>query len=233
MNAGAPEMTTRTHEFVLAREQLHWAVFVPLLCVLALACIPALMSWLFVKTLSAMLPAPMASPTQFGFMYLIPLFPVIPIVASLVVLLMTWKRTEYALTNRKLSFRTGWLFTATGELPLENVEAVLVLEPFLGRLFGFGTVTVIGSAGTHFPLRWMPNFREFHFRLKQALEAIRTGREIPPPLTPEVASEPNSPPPSSPHPGERAPSLEAAWQQLNKPAATFPQDDSRYMPKRR
>ena len=201
--------------------------------VLALTCMPALMSWLIFKAASALLPAPMVPPPQFGFIFLLSLIPVLPIGVALVILSMNWKRTEYILTNRKLQYRTGWLFTAAGELPLEHVESVYILEPFLGRHLGFGTVAVIGASGTHFPLRWMYNFREFHARLLEALEAIRTGREIPPQPPSEIATEPNSPPPSGPYPGEPAASFEEAWQQLNKPAATFPQDDSRYMPKRR
>jgi uncharacterized membrane protein YdbT with pleckstrin-like domain len=44
--------------------------------------------------------------------------------------------SEITLTNKRLIYRTGFLARAAGELPLENVDAIFIFEPLLGRLLG-------------------------------------------------------------------------------------------------
>jgi uncharacterized membrane protein YdbT with pleckstrin-like domain len=69
----------------------------------------------------------------------------LPALLYFIVILLAYQNSEITLTNKRLIHRTGFVARAAGELPLENVEALFILEPLLGRLLGYGTVSA-GSA---------------------------------------------------------------------------------------
>jgi uncharacterized membrane protein YdbT with pleckstrin-like domain len=56
--------------------------------------------------------------------------------------------TEFVITNRRVIAKKGLLRRSSLELLLPKVESVRVNQPILGRLFGFGTITVTGTGGT-------------------------------------------------------------------------------------
>src|SRR6266849_2983150 len=58
------------------------------------------------------------------------------------------KTTEMAVTNKRVIVKTGLVDRRTTEILLSRIESVVVDEPALGRIFGYGTVTVRGTGGT-------------------------------------------------------------------------------------
>ncbi|MEL7625389.1 MAG: PH domain-containing protein [Anaerolineaceae bacterium] len=56
--------------------------------------------------------------------------------------------TEFALTNRRIIAKRGVILQHSLEILLKQVESIAVSQPLVGRIFGFGTVTVNGSGGT-------------------------------------------------------------------------------------
>ena len=56
--------------------------------------------------------------------------------------------TEMAVTNKRVIVKTGLAERRTTEILLSRIESVVVDEPALGRIFGYGTVTVRGTGGT-------------------------------------------------------------------------------------
>ena len=58
---------------------------------------------------------------------------------------MSW---EFAATNKKVIWKTGLIRRNTDELRLDKVESVQVQQGFLGRLFNYGTVQIVGTGGT-------------------------------------------------------------------------------------
>jgi uncharacterized membrane protein YdbT with pleckstrin-like domain len=73
------------------------------------------------------------------------------VVASLYVIfriLLAIISTEFALTNRRIMAKRGILKRHTMEILLEKIESIKISQPIDGRIFGFGTVTVIGSGGS-------------------------------------------------------------------------------------
>jgi len=56
--------------------------------------------------------------------------------------------TEFAVTNRRVVAKTGFIRRHTLEMLLPKVESVAVRQNILGRLLNFGTVTVTGTGGT-------------------------------------------------------------------------------------
>ena len=58
---------------------------------------------------------------------------------------------EFAVTNRRVIVKLGFISRRTIELNLSKVESVEVNQDIFGRLFNYGTITVIGTGGTHEP----------------------------------------------------------------------------------
>ncbi len=55
---------------------------------------------------------------------------------------------EFVITNRRVVIKKGWLFFWSLEINHNQIEAILVHQSILGRLFNFGSITVSGSGGT-------------------------------------------------------------------------------------
>lgn len=53
--------------------------------------------------------------------------------------------TEYAVTNKKVIDKYGWLHTSCDEMLLSRVENVTVRKSFWGGVFHFGTVCIQGT----------------------------------------------------------------------------------------
>jgi uncharacterized membrane protein YdbT with pleckstrin-like domain len=53
--------------------------------------------------------------------------------------------TDFAVTNRRVILKTGWLNRRTQELAVESVEGVILDQSLLARLFGYGHVVVTGT----------------------------------------------------------------------------------------
>lgn len=220
-------------------QRLHWAVFLGPVSVTVLLALPLVAQVLFLRSLLSLL----GQPGLPAFVWLPMLVMVLPGLALFWLTCRAYEDTHYFLTTRRLAFRTGWLFSAKGELPLENVEAVFLVEPMLGSLFGYGTVAVTGMGGTTFCLRFMPEPHRFHQQLQEALEAVRSGRPVKPPAAPRPAQgQPTpvrqTPAPKPPAPAPRDPyadltPLEKAWAELNQPPPPEPPSDvSRFVPKK-
>jgi membrane protein YdbS with pleckstrin-like domain len=60
--------------------------------------------------------------------------------------------TEFAVTDRRVIYKTGIISRHTIEMNRSRVESVDVNQGLLGRLFGFGTVIVRGTGGTFEPI---------------------------------------------------------------------------------
>ena len=55
--------------------------------------------------------------------------------------------TEFAVTNRRVVAKTGFIRRHTLEMLLTKIESVAVNRIFLGRMLNFGVVTVTGTGG--------------------------------------------------------------------------------------
>ncbi|MFN8545770.1 MAG: PH domain-containing protein [Candidatus Binatia bacterium] len=59
-----------------------------------------------------------------------------------------WRTSEFAVTDRRVLVKLGFLSVRTVDLLVGKVEAVSVDQTPLGRLLGFGTVQITGTGGT-------------------------------------------------------------------------------------
>ena len=69
--------------------------------------------------------------------------------------------TEVAVTDRRVIYKTGLIQRHTVEINLDKIESVDVDQSVLGRLFGYGTVTIRGTGQAVEPLRDMADPLQF------------------------------------------------------------------------
>ena len=56
-----------------------------------------------------------------------------------------WWVTEIAVTNRRVIYKKGLIRRKTNEMNMDKVESVQVEQSILGRMLGYGTVTILGT----------------------------------------------------------------------------------------
>lgn len=79
-----------------------------------------------------------------------------------VVTFITYTSSEYAVTDKRVIIKVGFIKRRTLETMLGKVEGIGVEQGIVGRLLGFGTITVTGTGGTKEPF---PNIaRPLEFR---------------------------------------------------------------------
>ena len=55
---------------------------------------------------------------------------------------------EFAITNKRVVIKTGLISRKTVELNLSKIKSVNVDQTIMGRIFGFGSISIIGIGGT-------------------------------------------------------------------------------------
>jgi len=78
--------------------------------------------------------------------------------------------TEMAVTNKRIIIKVGFLTKRTLELFLSKVESVGVEQTVLGRMMGFGSITVRGTGGTNEPFSHVANPLEFRRQVQRQIE---------------------------------------------------------------
>lgn len=112
-------------ETILYRAKISWKLFIW----------PSFLLILLIWMSSKLHPIAVFFVIVFGIFYIIQ-----------VVLIIT--TTEFALTTRRIIAKKGIIRQHSLEILLNKVESIAVSQTLDGRIFGFGTVTVIGSGGT-------------------------------------------------------------------------------------
>lgn len=176
-------MAGQNSEQELAKVKLHWGIFIPALLVLTALSFLGLV-WLVAMRLlfhiasQFSLEGHPAVPPFFEGAYFLCFLPAILIGG--IALLATWfaySHSEIVLTNHRLIFRAGFLSRMAGELPLQNVETIFIIEPLFGRIFGYGTVLVTSLGGTRFPFHHIGSPRLFHAKLQTAVADAKRGEK--------------------------------------------------------
>ncbi len=78
--------------------------------------------------------------------------------------------SEFAITNKRVVIKTGFVSRHTLEMNLSKVESVNVEQSILGRMLGYGSIIVIGTGGTTEVFGKIANPMEFRrqFQSRQA-----------------------------------------------------------------
>ncbi len=141
------QQTLMAGERIKYRATMHWSPFIAPAVILAFALL-----WLIV-------------PGSRG------LGKVVFVVAVVVALraLAIYKTTEFAVTNKRVIAKTGFLRTRSLETLLTKVEAISVDQPMMGRILGYGTIVVSGSGGTKEPFHRIADPLTFRRKVQELL----------------------------------------------------------------
>jgi len=56
--------------------------------------------------------------------------------------------SEFAITNKRVVIKLGLISRKTLEMNLSKIESVNVDQSIMGRILGYGAITIIGTGGT-------------------------------------------------------------------------------------
>jgi uncharacterized membrane protein YdbT with pleckstrin-like domain len=100
------------------------------------------------------------------------------VVAFVIVAAAAFKRTavEMAVTNRRVIIKTGLASRRSLEIMLAKVESIGIEESAIGRMFGYGTLTIHGTGGTPEPFRRIAHPSEFRRQVQQQVAAQQSQR---------------------------------------------------------
>jgi uncharacterized membrane protein YdbT with pleckstrin-like domain len=84
--------------------------------------------------------------------------------------------TEFAVTNKRVLSKTGFIQRESDETLLSKVEAIAVDQGILGRILGFGTVRITGSGGTEDAFAGISQPLEFRRQIQTQVVAFEERR---------------------------------------------------------
>lgn len=113
------------NETVVYRTRLHWSTFMSAILTFVLAVFATLSN---MKSLDWIL-------------YLIA-------AALIIVSLISYVSSEFAITNRRVIIKLGFISRNSYEMLLNRIEGIEVEQGMLGRLLGYGTIVVRGMGGS-------------------------------------------------------------------------------------
>jgi uncharacterized membrane protein YdbT with pleckstrin-like domain len=93
-------------------------------------------------------------------------------VIAFVLFLPPWIRSassEFAITDKRVLIKVGLIRRHSLELLLQKVEGIGVDQGILGRVLGYGTITVSGVGGTKEAFRMISNPLEFRRQVQASL----------------------------------------------------------------
>jgi uncharacterized membrane protein YdbT with pleckstrin-like domain len=65
--------------------------------------------------------------------------------------LITYYTSEFAITNKRLIIKTGFISRNTFEMNLSKIESINVNQSILARILGYGTIVIMGTGSTREP----------------------------------------------------------------------------------
>jgi len=87
---------------------------------------------------------------------------------------MRYATSEFAITDRRVIIKVGWIGRRSLELLLSKIESIAVEQDLEGRLFDFGTIVVMGTGGTREPFQGIRSPIEFRNSVQTQIAALRT-----------------------------------------------------------
>jgi uncharacterized membrane protein YdbT with pleckstrin-like domain len=83
--------------------------------------------------------------------------------------------TEMAVTTRRVVVKQGLMNRKTIEMLLNKIETIEVSEPMMGRMLGYGSITMVGTGGTSEPFHKIAHPLQFRSEVQQQLEKLSAG----------------------------------------------------------
>ena len=84
-----------------------------------------------------------------------------------------YKTSEFGITNKRVIVKVGFIRRNSIEVLLNKVEGIQVNQGILGRILGFGSITVSGTGGTKDPFHKIDAPLEFRKRAQEQIAAVQ------------------------------------------------------------
>jgi len=128
-----------TGEAITYRARLHWILFIkPILIGLVIIAFAGLL--FYVANLNNLLSS--QATLLIGIAVLvIAALPVLPAALA-------WHSAEFAVTNKRVILKTGFIQSKTAEMFLNKIESVGVEQSIGGRILDYGTIVIRGTGGS-------------------------------------------------------------------------------------
>ncbi len=86
--------------------------------------------------------------------------------------------SEFGITNKRVIAKFGLIRRKSLEVLLSKVEGIEVSQGVLGRILGFGSITVSGTGGTRDPFRNIDAPFEFRKQAQEQIAAVQDSKYI-------------------------------------------------------
>jgi len=87
-----------------------------------------------------------------------------------------YKTSEFGITNKRIIVKVGFIRRNSIEVLLNKVEGIQVNQGILGRILGFGSITVSGTGGTKDPFHKIDAPLEFRKRAQEQIAAVQDSK---------------------------------------------------------
>jgi uncharacterized membrane protein YdbT with pleckstrin-like domain len=95
--------------------------------------------------------------------------------------LLTWRSAEFAVTNKRVILKTGFVQSKTAEMFLNKIESVGVDQSISGRMLGFGSITIRGTGGSFEPFHRVSSPLKFRNEIQEQIGRSGTSSGVPQP----------------------------------------------------
>jgi hypothetical protein len=96
-------------------------------------------------------------------------------IAAIIAGMVRRNATEMAVTTRRVVVKQGLVSRKTIEMLLNKIETIEVSEPMVGRMLGYGSITIVGTGGTSEPFHKIAHPLQFRGAVQQELERLTVG----------------------------------------------------------
>ena len=137
-------------EVIVYRAHIHWAVYIFPVFMLFLGIWSCVIDWVIGMWFTILIP--------------------IPLIFNAWIKRIT---SEFALTNKRVIAKIGFIRRISDELFLEKIEGIAIRQGILGRILNFGTLVIngVGSSGT--PFHNISDPMEFRKRVQSQIEKMK------------------------------------------------------------
>jgi uncharacterized membrane protein YdbT with pleckstrin-like domain len=131
-------------ERVLIRGRLHWVIYLPAYLAFAAALIIAVATYVALKD-------PNTALAGYGLAGLVLVYGIVVFIGRMI----RRMSTEFGVTDHRIIVKRGLVSLHTIEMSVDKVESVDVDQSILGRMLGYGAVTIHGVGARWDPLPGM------------------------------------------------------------------------------
>jgi uncharacterized membrane protein YdbT with pleckstrin-like domain len=149
-----------TGETISYRARLHWLLFIKP-AFIAVVIVAFAVFLFYAADLAKVLSTQTAALVWIGVLAVA----AAPVVAKA----LTWRSAEFAVTNKRVILKTGFIQSKTAEMFLNKIESVGVDQSIAGRVLGYGTVAIRGTGGSLEPFHHVSNPLRFRKEIQEQI----------------------------------------------------------------